>query len=81
MILLDYYTPLDIIHLHVLKNVGTPCLSIFFAASQAEMAIICSSLADTGKPLLVNCVEGAMERGEIHWRRRLTLGLNQLKCW
>lgn len=26
---------------------------------QAEMATICSSLSDTGKPLLVNCVEGA----------------------
>ena len=27
---------------------------------QAEMATICSSLADTGKPLLVNCVEGTL---------------------
>ena len=30
----------------------------FGGCLQAEMRTICSSLADTGKPLLVNCVEG-----------------------
>lgn len=37
---------------------GADILFVEAPESEAEMAIICSSLADTGKPLLVNCVEG-----------------------
>ncbi|CAL1173347.1 unnamed protein product, partial [Cladocopium goreaui] len=37
---------------------GADILFVEAPESEAEMASICSSLADTGKPLLVNCVEG-----------------------
>eukprot|EP00435_Cladocopium_sp_Y103_P075306 s50_g56.t1 len=37
---------------------GADILFVEAPESEAEMATICSSLADTGKPLLVNCVEG-----------------------
>ena len=41
---------------------GADILFVEAPESEAEMATICSSLADTGKPLLVNCVEGTLAK-------------------